>query len=79
MKVKALCNVLYGGKLYTAGQTFEADKPLNNVEVISGAQTDAAPASTIHLTDLFGASISAEKSTKAKKAAEKKSADTAEE
>lgn len=32
MKVKALCNIIYGGKMYGAGEVFEVDKLLANTE-----------------------------------------------
>lgn len=68
MKVKALCNVLYNGKMYMSGTVFETDDKLNNVEIISegsGEKPDAS-GSTVHLSDLFGTSAT-EKSTRGRK------------
>ena len=38
MLVKALCGVIYGGVLYTVGQTFEAEKPLANTVSVKAAE-----------------------------------------
>jgi len=34
MKLKALCNILYGGVMYSAGEVFEAKEALKNTEKV---------------------------------------------
>ena len=41
MLLKALCGIIYGGTLYAAGDKFEADKRLDNTEVVSPAEKPA--------------------------------------
>ena len=35
MKLKALCNIIYNGEMYHAGETFDADKLMDNSELVS--------------------------------------------
>ena len=41
MLLKALCGIIYGGTLYAAGDKFEADRRLDNTEVVSPAEKPA--------------------------------------
>lgn len=41
MLLKALCGIVYGGTLYAAGDKFEADRHLDNTEVVTPAEKTA--------------------------------------
>ena len=65
MKLKAKCNIIYGGKLYRCGDEFEAEKALAHTETVEERAAAPKPeAETIKQADTPKRAAGSRKSSK---------------